>query len=105
MAARAGAASARSDVRYEHGRKASMTKKRKLPAAAGWLIVPLLVIVAGAAWWAFDPAMRGARPEQPGAPAALPQDDFERRVREFILANPEVVIESVQRFERRRRAA
>jgi protein-disulfide isomerase len=43
--------------------------------------------------------------DAPGIAADMPQDEFERRVRAYLLANPEVVVEAVQRLEARQRAA
>ena len=70
----------------------------------GWLLVPLLVVVAAGAWFAFDPAFRLGRPA-PDVSAALPKDVFEQRVRDYILDNPEIIMEAAQRFEQRQRAA
>jgi len=69
----------------------------------GWLLVPLLVVVATGAWFALDPAFRLSRPSV-DATAALPKDEFERRVRDYILNNPEVIIEAARRFEQGQRA-
>ena len=76
-------------------------KSRKL---FGWLLVPLLVIAAAGAWLVFDTAFRSGRPELDMA-AAAPKDEFERRVRDYILNNPEVLMEAARRFEQRQRAA
>ena len=70
----------------------------------GWLLVPLLVVVAAGAWFALDPAFQLRQPA-PDVSAALPKDEFERRVHDYILNNPEVVMEAARRFEQRQRAA
>lgn len=70
----------------------------------GWLIMPLLVVVAAGAWFAFDPAFRLGRPAS-DVSAALPKDEFEQRVRDYILNNPEIIMEAARRFEQRQRAA
>jgi protein-disulfide isomerase len=62
------------------------------------------VVVAAGAWFAFDPAFRLGRPA-PDVSAALPKDEFERRVRDYILNNPEIIMEAARRFEQRQRAA
>lgn len=70
----------------------------------GWLFVPLIVVVAAGAWFAWDPAFQWRRPAS-DVPAALPKDEFERRVRDYILNNPEVIMEAARRFEQHQRAA
>lgn len=70
----------------------------------GWFLVPLLVVIAAGAWFVLDPAFRLSRPSA-DATAALPKDEFDRRVRDYILNNPEVIIEAARRFEQRQRAA
>lgn len=67
-------------------------------------LIPLLVVVAAGAWFAFDPAFRLGRSAS-DASATLPKDEFEQRVRDYILNNPEVIMEAARRFEQRQRAA
>jgi protein-disulfide isomerase len=62
------------------------------------------MIAAAGAWFVFDPAFRSGGPALEVA-AALPKDEFERRVRDYILNNPEVIMEAARRFEQRQRAA
>jgi protein-disulfide isomerase len=66
--------------------------------------VPLFVIIAGGAWIALDPAFRSQR-LIPGSASTVPEDEFERRVRNYILNNPEIIMEAARRFEQRQRAA
>lgn len=81
-----------------------MSEPRKSRKLLGWILVPLLVIAAAAIWFAVDPAFRAER-SAPNVATALPKDEFERRVRDYILNNPEVVMEAARRFEQRQRAA
>jgi protein-disulfide isomerase len=76
-------------------------RSRKLFA---WLLVPLFVIIAGGAWIALDPAFWSQR-TIPGSTSTVPEDEFERRVRDYILKNPEVIMEAARRFEQRQRVA
>jgi len=69
-----------------------------------WLLVPLLLVAAAGAWLSLDPAFQ-LRRSTPDLSAALPKDEFERRVRDYILDNPDVVMEAARRFEQRQRAA
>lgn len=66
----------------------------------GWLLVPLLLIVAAGAWLALDPGFRWSR-SSPGAAADLSQDAFGQRVRDYLLEHPEVIMEAVRRSEAR----
>jgi protein-disulfide isomerase len=68
----------------------------------GWFLLPIVLVVAGAVWFALDPGFRGSedRPE-----AALPNDALDRRIRDYILANPEVIVEAMQRLQARQQAA
>jgi len=68
-----------------------------------WLLVPALVIAAAVAWFALDPGFRNAAPQQARAPETA--DEFGRRVRDYLLENPEVLVEAMQRLEARQRAA
>jgi protein-disulfide isomerase len=73
-----------------------------LPRSAWWLAVPLLVIAAIVAWIALDPGFRGAGSE---ASTEIASDAFGRRVRDYLLEHPEVIMEAVGRLEARKRAA
>jgi hypothetical protein len=68
-------------------------RSRKLFA---WLLVPLFVILAGGASIAIDPALRSQR-MIPGSASTVPEGEFEQRVRDYILNNPEVVKEAARR--------
>jgi protein-disulfide isomerase len=68
------------------------------------LLVPTLVIVAAAAWFAFDPGFRSGGELQTTAASDAP-DEFGPRVRAYLLENPEVLVEAMQRLQARQRAA
>lgn len=70
----------------------------------GFLLLPLLLVIAAGAWYLLDP---GFRADQPLAVTSetLPQDEFERRVRDYLVANPEVIVEAIQNLERKQREA
>ena len=70
----------------------------------GWLVVPLLLIIAVGVWFAMDPGFRVDRVAEECA-SPVPPDEFEERVRAYILNNPEVIVEAVQRLQARERAA
>nr|WP_281722584.1 DsbA family protein [Nitrosomonas nitrosa] len=65
-----------------------------------WLLVPIVVLIAGATWFVLDPGFRGS-PKS----AEVPKGEFEQRVRDYLLENPEVIVEAIERYQQRRRAA
>jgi protein-disulfide isomerase len=75
-----------------------MSDHQRYPKLVAWLFVPLLVASVAGAWLAIDPGFRSGSPAIDAAVAA-PKDDFERRVRDYILSNPEVIMEAIRRLE------
>lgn len=71
---------------------------------SGWLLLPVLLVAAGAAWFVMDPGFRPADAPQE-ASSGMPRNEFERRVRDYILKNPEVIVEAMQRLRVRQHAA
>src|SRR3546814_15386520 len=66
----------------------------------GWCLLPIVLVVAAAAWFALDPGCRGYG----DAPEAnLPDDELDRRIRAYIVENPEVIVEAMQRLQARQR--
>lgn len=71
------------------------------PAVAGIGALLLVLVAAAGAWFAFDEGFRAQR-------AALAQsgpDEFEERVRRYLLENPEVIAEAIERLQEKRRVA
>lgn len=74
-------------------------------SAAGWaLILAALALVAAAAWLASDRAFR-SETASIGPIGSEPADALDRRIRDYILRNPEVIVEALRRLDRRERAA
>jgi protein-disulfide isomerase len=92
----AGRASARHET-WERAMKFT-AGARKL----GWLLLPIVLVMAGAVWFALDPGFRGSEdlPE-----ATLPNDELDRHIRAYILEHPEVIVEAMQRLQARQRTA
>ena len=67
----------------------------------GWMLVPLILLAALGAWFALDPGFRWGHGGTRVA-ADMPKDQFERRVRAFLLEHPEVIAEAISRLESRR---
>lgn len=68
-----------------------------------WLAVLLAVVGAVAAWLALDSGFRGMR-QIASASADAPKDEFERRVHDYLMAHPEVITQSLDRYEAWQRA-
>lgn len=68
-----------------------------------WLVLPLLLASAVAAWLALDPGFGRGR-QSANLVTDAPKDEFERRVRDYLLAHPDVIIQSVNQLEVRQRA-
>ena len=81
-----------------------MTGTTKSKRLIGWLLVPVLLLGAGGAWFVLDPGFRSMWQGSDYA-ADLSEDAFERRVRSYLLKRPEVIIEAVRRLEGRQQAA
>jgi len=58
-----------------------------------WLLPPLLLALAAVTWFEFD---RGSRLEQSPSQLAAdaPKGKFERRIHDYLLEHPEVVMEA-----------
>jgi protein-disulfide isomerase len=76
---------------------------KRLTPLIGWAALALVLVGAAVAWLMLDPGFRAGRPEP--AVAEMPQDEFEQRVRTYLLDNPGVIIEAMQNLEARRAAA
>ncbi len=74
------------------------------PERAIWLFIPLVLAAAAAMWFALDPGFRSGRQAAELA-NGIPKDAFERRVRDYLLEHPEVILEAMERYQERRRTA
>ena len=80
-----------------------MTDKATSKRIIGWLIVPLVLVGAVAAWLAFDPGFRWGHQSTTVA-TDVPKDEFERRVRDFLMGHPEVIMQAVDQLQTSQRA-
>ena len=77
-----------------------MTKRIPLSGQqVGWSLAAAVLLFAAGLWLftRLEP--------RPAAQSKLPAEEFEQRVRSYLLDNPEVVAEALQRLEERQRAA
>lgn len=68
-------------------------------------VLLLLAAVGLAAFWGAQALRQNSRDGGPALAQASAEDDFERRVRAYLLENPEVIVEAMEVLERRRQAA
>src|SRR5260370_41615335 len=80
-----------------------MTRNLWIRRLIAWLGLPLILLGAVAAWLVLDPAFRREH-QIANLAAEAPKDEFERRVHDYLLAHPEVIMQSVSQFEARQRA-
>jgi protein-disulfide isomerase len=66
--------------------------------------IAFVLAIAVAAWLFFQAGDRAATPRG-GAAADMPQAEFERRVRDYLLDKPEIIAEAMQKLEARQQAA
>jgi protein-disulfide isomerase len=76
---------------------------KRSPRVYGAFALILLVAGAAIAWAVLD--LRSRAPDDKGASVTrMPADEFEMRVRDYLISNPEVIVESLQLLETRKRA-
>ena len=81
-----------------------MTHERKPSSVIVGITAVLVIALAAGAWYALDPGFRVGD----GTPAAvtdMPRTEFERRVRDYILTHPEVIVTALRGLEAQRREA
>ena len=67
---------------------------------SGWIALIVALLAAAAAWFIFDPGFRNARLAM--FTSGMSQDEFDRRVHDYLMKNPEVIIQAVQKLEARK---
>jgi protein-disulfide isomerase len=72
---------------------------------SGIFAAALLFMAAGAAWFAIDATGQRSAPVPDTSERPVELDEFEQRVRDFLLEHPEVIMEAVQLLQERQRAA
>lgn len=80
-----------------------MTARLRSRRLVGWLLFPLLLVVAIGTWFVFDPGFRwGYRASS--VAADMSTDEFDRRVRDYLMAHPDIIVQAVNQLEARQRA-
>ena len=82
-----------------------MDSKPRISRTTGRMLLVLLVLGVFGAWFAFDPGFRSLRSSLFGNGAEMLQDEFDRRVHDYVMAHPEIIVQSVNQLEARARAA
>jgi protein-disulfide isomerase len=80
-----------------------MFDRLKFPSLIGWLVVPLALAGAAILWLTLDPGFRQTR-WNPDAATNIPEDEFEQRIRAYLMKNPQVILEAVEQLQARRQA-
>jgi protein-disulfide isomerase len=75
-----------------------MTKRPFAQRILTWIILPVLVLVLGVAGVRFEKS-HGLHLGSAAVAADMSQDEFEQRVRNYLLAHPEVVGDALKRLE------
>src|SRR5712691_3445420 len=83
-------------------KEAQMTRGTWAGRYVAWLVLPLIVAGAVAAWLVVDPGFQ-RNLGNAGPSTDVPKDEFERRVRDYLLGHPDVIIQSVNQLEARQR--
>jgi len=78
-----------------------LARRRKI---LGWCLSLFVVVGSVTAWWVLGIGFR-ANEEALSAADNIPPDEFDRRVRDYILNNPEVIAEAVQKLRARQQQA
>jgi len=81
-----------------------MPKRPALTPGLGWLVASAIALL-GTALVVFSDSAVYWRSQTADAQSTMPKDEFERRVRAYLLEHPEVIAEALQRLELRERAA
>src|SRR5260221_7661083 len=63
-----------------------------------WALLPLILIATAGVWFAAE---RGALRVPQAVAAEMPQDEFEQRVRTYLLEHPEVIADAINRLQER----
>jgi protein-disulfide isomerase len=66
----------------------------------GWSFASVILIGLVGGWFALKPGLRWTR-EETAVASGMPQDEFERRVRTYLVDHPEVIVEAMNRLEAR----
>lgn len=80
-----------------------MTRRIWARRYVAWLMLPLVLVGAVAAWLAFDPGFRRGH-QIANISTDAPKDEFEHRVHDYLMVHPDVIMQSVNQLEARQRA-
>lgn len=86
---------------------ASQNRPRRRWRFGGFRLVVLILILVGGTWYMFAPGFRwehsAGEATAAEAAAGMSKAEFERRVRDYLIAHPEVIAEAINRLEARQR--
>lgn len=67
-------------------------------------VLGALLLVGLTGWFLLNPGLQGAQ-RSANAAGEMSQDEFDKRVRDYILANPEIIMEALKSLDARQRDA
>src|SRR6266545_7326669 len=73
-------------------------RPKRFPGLVPWLLVLLTLLAVVGAWFALHPVFPWA-PSGTQWAGAMAKDEFERRVRAYLLEHPEIIAETISRLE------
>src|SRR5260370_40700736 len=74
------------------------SRPRSYSKMFGWALLPLILIATAGVWFGTERSVL----RLPKAVAAeMPQDEFEQRVRTYLLQHPEVIADAINRLQER----
>jgi protein-disulfide isomerase len=82
------------------GQMNDQSRSRNYPKIFGWMLLPLILLAAAGIGLAAERRVLH-QPKAGNTVADMPQDEFERRVRTYLLEHPEVITEAISRLEAR----
>jgi protein-disulfide isomerase len=78
----------------------TVDRQARFLRTAAWSLASLILIGLVGAWFALKPGLRLGH-QDAGVASSKPQDEFEQRVRTYLLEHPEIVAEAINRLEAR----
>ena len=81
-----------------------MIERGRRRRVIGWGLFLFVLVGAATAWFVLDPGFRTGKETLPVA-ENMPADEFDQRVRDYILNNPEVIVAAVRQLQARQQTS
>src|SRR5260370_41811757 len=90
----------RAPVSAGEGQMNDQSHPRSYPKIFSWILLPLILLALAGIGLASERRVQHL-PKSARVVAQMPQDEFEQRVRTYLLEHPEVIKEAIDRLEAR----